>query len=750
MSVNLSVEQSLMKAKSHVKKGDLAEAQKLYETIIQKFSNNIRAQQELASIKKYKQNSVIQNPPQESVNQLVNLYNQGQMEAVIKQAEILTAQYPGAHVVWNILGASSHKMGIFDRAIEAYKKVILLNPENADTFNNIGVAFKEQGKFDEAIEAYKKSLSLKPDNAGVYYNLGFALRDNGKFNEAIQAYKKSISLKPDYIDSYNNMGNILQDQGKFEKAIEVFIVALSLNPDYAEGYFNMGSSLKGIIFKKPNPCLQKIITSLLDKKTYVRPNDISNAAISLLKLEPNLYKYLVSQNIDDEGLKILEVIEDLSNLPLLLKLMSVCPITDIELERLLRWIRASLLSEISYLSNSTELLKFQSALALQCFTNEYIYNHSEYEDKALADLEELVKLTINNNEQPKPQFILCLASYKPLNHYEWSNSLLVTNEIKDLFTRQVIEPNKETNLKKFLPLLENVTDKVSSKVKEQYESSPYPRWVNLRLHLKPVSISKVISEMKLKIFDDKIKNVKMPDILIAGCGTGLHSIETAAKFKGSNVLAVDLSTSSLSYAKRKTEELSIKNIDYMQADILDLGKVGKQFDIVESVGVLHHMADPVAGWRVLTNCLKPGGLMKIGLYSELARQDIVKMRKEISKAGLGSSDIEMKSFRNMLVKSDKNHHRLIVKSSDFYTMSTLKDLLFHVQEYRFTIAQIQECLADLGLKFCGFESGTIVADYKLTNTSEDDIYNLDKWHTYEVKHPGTFSGMYQFWCQKMT
>ena len=746
MSANLSVEQSLMKAKSYSKKGDLAEAQKLYETILQNFSNNIRAQQGLASLKKY---NATQSLPQEEVDQLVNLYNRGHITSVIKQCEVLVKQYAGEAVVWNILGASSHKMGIFDRAIEAYKRVILLNPENADTFNNIGVAFKQQGKFDEAIESYKKSLSLKPDNAGVYYNLGFALRDNGKFNEAIQAYKKSISLKPDYIDSYNNMGNILQDQGKFEKAIEVFIIALSLNPDYAEGYFNIGSSLKGITFNKTNPCLQKIITSLLDKKTYVRPNDISNAAMSLLKLEPKLYKYLVSQNIDDEGLKILEVVKNLSNLPLLLKLMSVCPIADIELERLLRRIRASLLSEISYLSNSTELLKFQSALALQCFTNEYIYNHSEYEDKALEDLDELVKLTINNNQQPKAQFILCLASYKPLNHYEWSNSLLVTNEIKNIFTRQVIEPNKETNLKKFIPLLENVTDKVSSKVQEQYELSPYPRWVNLRLHLKPVSISKVISEMKLKIFDNKIKNVKMPDILVAGCGTGQHSIETAAKFKDSKVLAVDLSTSSLSYAKRKTEELSIKNIDYMQADILDLGKLGKQFDIVESVGVLHHMADPVAGWRILTNCLKPGGLMKIGLYSELARQDIIKLREEILETGIGSKDYEMKSFRNMLIKSDKNHHRLILKSSDFYTMSTLKDLLFHVQEHRFTIAQIQECLADLGLKFCGFETDTIVADYKLTNSSEDDPYNLDKWHTYEVKYPETFSGMYQFWCQKL-
>ena len=105
MLANLSVEQSLMRAKSHVKKGDLAEAEKLYETILQKFSNNIRAQQGLASLIKYKQDSVIQNPPQEEFSQLVNLYNQGQIEAVIEQAEALTAQYPGAYVVWNILGA---------------------------------------------------------------------------------------------------------------------------------------------------------------------------------------------------------------------------------------------------------------------------------------------------------------------------------------------------------------------------------------------------------------------------------------------------------------------------------------------------------------------------------------------------------------------------------------------------------------------------------------------------------------------
>ena len=511
----------------------------------------------------------------------------------------------------------------------------------------------------------------------------------------------------------------------------------------------MGNALKGIAFQKPNPSLQKTIISLLDKKSFVRPSQIALAAISLLKFEPRLNRHLQTSSVAEVEPKLHEIITDLSELTLLHKLMTVCPLPDLDLENLSRELRANLLLSISDLSGSPEELEFQSALALQCFTNEYIYNQSEHEDDALTALEAAIKQTLNNGDQPSPQSILCLASYRPLNQYEWSNSLLVTNEIEDVFTRQVVEPNQEANLKSVLPVLEDITDEVSSKVRDQYEVSPYPRWVNLGLPLKPVPISKVVKEVKLKLFDGDIKDIQSPNILIAGCGTGQHSIGTAARFKGSKVLAIDLSLSSLSYAKRKTEELGIENIDYMQADILDLGKLDRQFDIVESAGVLHHMNDPVAGWRVLTDCLKPGGLMRIGLYSELARQHIVEMRQEISKAGIGSSDAAMKSFRKTVMTSDQNHHKKILNSQDFYSLSELKDLLFHVQEHRFTIPQIQDCLSELGLKFCGFESAKIVSHFKLANTNTDDPYNLDKWHAFEETNPHVFAGMYQFWCQKI-
>ena len=212
MLANFSVEQSLMKAKSYTKKGELAEAQKLYEVILQNFSNNIRAQQGLASLIKNNQNNVIQNPPQEVVSQLVYLFNQGQFAVVAEQAKILTKQYPTALLVWNILGASRSKIGMLDEAIDAYKKAILLKPDYAEAYNNLGVTLKDQEKFDDAIEAYKKAITFKPDYAEAYDNMGVALKNQGKLEEAIEVYKKAILFKPGHIKSYYNMGNALREQ----------------------------------------------------------------------------------------------------------------------------------------------------------------------------------------------------------------------------------------------------------------------------------------------------------------------------------------------------------------------------------------------------------------------------------------------------------------------------------------------------------------------------------------------------------
>ena len=220
-------------------------------------------------------------------------------------------------------------------------------------------------------------------------------------------------------------------------------------------------------------------------------------------------------------------------------------------------------------------------------------------------------------------------------------------------------------------------------------------------------------------------------------------------FKGSKVLAIDLSLSSLAYAKRKTKELGIQNIEYMQADILQLHNLNRQFDIIESAGVLHHMDDPMAGWRSLLDCLKSGGLIKIGLYSELARRPIIKYRDDLAKSSLTSNKSDIRFMREKIIDADDEFSKELVSWGDFYSMSELRDLIFHVQEHRFTLIQIKQCLDILGLEFCGFEAARINDAFKATNADKDAVYNLNEWNTFEEANPTVFSGMYQFWCQKI-
>ena len=176
------------------------------------------------------------------------------------------------------------------------------------------------------------------------------------------------------------------------------------------------------------------------------------------------------------------------------------------------------------------------------------------------------------------------------DRYSWSSKIINQSDLQEVIKRQIIEPSLEKKIELNLNNSKLITNKISKKVKQQYEENPYPRWINTALHFTPISISEFIKLAELRVENDCFDGIKNPKILIAGCGTGQHSIDTASRFKNCKVLAVDLSLSSLAYAKRKTKELAIKNIKYMQADILDLSKLNKKFDIIESGGVLHHLS----------------------------------------------------------------------------------------------------------------------------------------------------------------
>ena len=690
-------------------------------------------------------------PSQMQLRSLLEHYQSGQFSHAEKLAVSISYKFPEHQFAWKILGAVLNGGGRNSEALGASQKSLQLGPLDPEAHNNLGMVLQGLGRLEEAELSYKQAIVLKPGNPEAYSNMGNALKEQGRLEEAEECYRQVIALKPDYAQAHSNLGVLLHELGRLDEAIGSFIHAVKVKPDFTPAYTNMALTLQGAQFEKPFPGLSEVIFEILEKKTLVRPGDIEKATISLLKFDPVIQSALKINYGGDIIPSLKKVILGLANLPLLLKLMQSCPLTDLKFETLFKNMRYALLLNISNVEHDPETLKFQIAIASQCFINEYLFDVTDEEAKALKILEDLIEENIKKGQQVSAAELAVLASYKALNEYSFCQLLNFPVELKHILQTQIVEPKLEKQLKSKIAVLREITGNVSSKVREQYEENPYPRWLSLAVPHISKPISTILKNKKLKITDLSVNEIKNPKILIAGCGTGQHAIETATRFKDCEVLAVDLSLSSLAYARRKTEELGLTNIEYMQADILDLGSLDRQFDIVESVGVLHHMKDPMAGWKVLTDCLKPGGLMKIGLYSELARKNIVQMRHEIQKLSIDSGDAAMKLFRQYVVNSEEEHHKQIVLNPDFYCLSGLRDLLFHVQEHRFTISEIKDSLAQLDLDFCGFEfrSDKKADKFKSQNLAQDAIYDLDKWNVFEKENTTIFFGMYQFWCQKV-
>ena len=242
--VKLSVDKALLKARSHVKRGEIAKAETLYQMVLKAFPSNKKAKQGLASLKNFPKTPAKLSVSKEAIEQLVRIYNTGRLELVIEKAQKLTKVYPEEFMVWNLLGAANAGLGKVVEASQAFKRVIEINPKFADGHNNFGLACQQLGRREEAIKAFTIALKLNPNYARAYNNLGNTLKEIGNLEEAIKVYKKALSLEPNYAAGYNNLGNTLKDQGKLGEAITAFNKALHLQDTNAATYNNIGLTLK--------------------------------------------------------------------------------------------------------------------------------------------------------------------------------------------------------------------------------------------------------------------------------------------------------------------------------------------------------------------------------------------------------------------------------------------------------------------------------------------------------------------------
>ncbi len=544
---------------------------------------------------------------------------------------------------------------------------------------------------------------------------------HSNLQEVARRHRRLVALNPDDAKAHNELACVLLEQGEPREAAAHFARAVALAPESLEQY-------------------PSVVATLLNVNPAIRAG-VSRVASAWPRQLP------AHDVLGPEGLA------SISNDPLLLCMLETATVRDLKLERYLIAVRQLIVDMASAPSHGDNVdenvLKLCCAVAKQCFINEYVFATTSEETEKAARLREALIEALASQLTIAPLVLVAAAAYFPLFRLPQAQLLverLWPAAVRSLLVQQVIEPEEESKLRETIPRLTPIENEVSLLVQQQYEENPYPRWVGPPGDRGPTGVRDYLRQQFPAASFREPHDERRPEILVAGCGTGQQSIVTARRFAAANVLAVDLSLASLCYAKRMSRCLGVHNVEYAQADLLALPSLKRTFDVIEASGVLHHLADPLAGWRVLLSLLRPGGFMHIGLYSKAGRGQISAARAYLAERGVHPIADEIRRWRVDILSTPM---RSVADCTDYFSTSECRDLLFHVQEHQLTIPEIESFLRQHNLHFIGFELAPAVsANYRFRFPEDRAMSNLASWHIFEKENPRTFAGMYQFWIQK--
>jgi Flp pilus assembly protein TadD/2-polyprenyl-3-methyl-5-hydroxy-6-metoxy-1,4-benzoquinol methylase len=706
---------------------------------------------------------------------------QNRLEEAVAALRRALALQPGNAVAHNNLGTVQRSMELWDEAEASFRKAAELQPGFAGAFINLGNLHRERGDLPGAENCYRRALALAPRDTAAHCGLGLTLWQLGRHDEALANYQAVLAIDPDHPETLLNLAIARCKEGALEESEALAVRALTARPrdtdilnhlasvrlargDGAGAMEMIGRSLA----VRETPRARKLFVELVRRfdwsgdddmrrimiraltEPWDRPGVIAQAAARLIRSHPAIGPLVARAAAAwPQQLSLAQLLGDAGFAPmaddaLLLALLTSAPNTDIALERFLTLLRGAMLRELAQNSApAPQAEHFAAALAQQCFINEYVFLPGTDEVAGARALAEKADIT--------PMQLLLVAAYIPLHILPDAERLLQRSwpaAVEAVLTQQLREPLQEQRLRADIPRLTGIENPVSRLVQNQYEENPYPRWVRPAPET-PSTIANFLSSKFPQSRFERPAAGAIKDILIAGCGTGQCAIAKAQRYGAGYMLAVDLSLASLAYARRKSEELDLE-IAYAQADILELAATGRQFDLIESLGVLHHLADPFAGWRALLSLLRPGGFMLLGLYSEMARRPVMAARALIKERQLGDRADDIRRFRQDLIREgDPRAYASVLESEDFFSLSACRDLLFHVQEQRLTLGQIAGFLQSHNLLLLGFElDDAVLAQYRQRFPQDRAATDLASWQAFEADHPSLFGGMYIFWVQK--
>ncbi len=486
---------------------------------------------------------------------------------------------------------------------------------------------------------------------------------------------------------------------------------------------------------------------------------LGHVAVGSLRLQPRFDELVKDAELADlaglqRKLTVSEYCESLDQ-PLFHRLLRRTVVRDLAIEHLLTKVRRLYLQWVDEgkLDGNPGQFRIMVSVAAQAFNNEYVQPCEAVEAEILERVRSrLMQQIAAEDGECLIERLVVSAMYAPL----WTlghdvrilsiQPLANRSDFVELVERQVREHMEEQRIRKEIRSFGVDEGGVATRVRRQYEESPYPRWIDVTV-ARSVPFAPAFTG-RFPFLEPR--EIPSPiQILVAGCGTGHDAIRTATSFSDASVIAVDVSKASLAYAIRQARRYKLSNIEFLHGDLHYIERLGVQFDFIESAGVLHHLEDPLQGFRALTAVLKPGGLMMVAVYSRRDRLCLELTKRWLDSRPLDLTPRGLRALRQEILANHPEQVRTLVTCTEFFYLSGFRDLLCHVHEVAFTPAELRTFLQDSNVSFLGYEmDGKARRAYAEHFPDDAVILDLDKVDRFEAENLHLTSGLHRFWVRK--
>lgn len=200
-------------------------------------------------------------------------------------------------------------------------------------------------------------------------------------------------------------------------------------------------------------------------------------------------------------------------------------------------------------------------------------------------------------------------------------------------------------------------------------------------------------------------------ILDAGCGTGVGTEYLVHLNPHAQITGIDLSAGALAVARERCQRSGADRVTFHHLSLYDADTLPGEFDLINCVGVLHHLPDPIRGIQSLAKKLAPGGLFHIFVYAAAGRWEIQLMQRAIAllQGGNRGDYRDGVAVGRQIFAALPENNRLVQRERERWSLENQRDECFadmyvHPQEIDYTIDSLFGLIEASGLEFLGFSN----------------------------------------------